>query len=173
MLRWVLLGVSLELLIAVQAVLAPHLAVAGVDPDLPLVAALVIALQAGPSRGALAGVFVGLSLDLLQGSRLGLFALAAGLAGWVCGEAAVRVDTGRGLVRWFLATAAAALYQGVVALFWVLGRYAMRSQGVLHHVLVAALYDGVLVALASWPWAARARRSALRRGLGLGGALRP
>ena len=157
--RWLLAGLGLVLLVAVQAVLAVHLAVAGTVPDLPLAAALVLGLQGGPRRGGLAGVVVGLSMDLLRGSQLGLFALAAGIAGWLCGEAAARVDAGRAMVRWIIASVAAALYGAVVVVLWRVLGHPVHLHGALHHILGAALYDGLLAALAYWPLAAMGRRA--------------
>ena len=160
--RWFMVGLGLVLLVAVQAVLAGHLAVAGTVPDLPLAAALVLGLQGGPSRGGLAGVVVGLSLDLLRGSQLGLFALAAGISGWLCGEAATRVDAGRAVVRWIIASVAAALYGAVVVVLWMALGHPVHLHGVFYHILGAALYDGLLAALAYWPLAAMGRRAFAR-----------
>jgi rod shape-determining protein MreD len=146
----------LLLLLGVQAAVTPHLAIAGVRPDLPLVAVLLIALFGGPARGGAAGLVVGLSLDLLRGTRLGLFGLAAGAAGWLCGEAGGRVDPTRASVRWFLAAASALAYGVIVAgVAAVLDRSGIHATGAARHVVIAALYDGTLATLAYAALAAR------------------
>lgn len=145
---------GLLVLLGLQGALAPRLAVAGVVPDLPLAAVLVIGLLGGPTRGGTAGLIVGGALDLLRGSRLGLFALAAGAAGWLCGEASSRVDPGRGSVRWVVSTASAAVYGVSVAAGWfLLDRNGVHATGALRHALGAAPYDGTLASMAYWVWA--------------------
>jgi len=74
--RWAATVLGCLLAIALQATWGPHLAVAGVAPDLPQVAVLVFALRRGPAQGGLAGLVAGLALDLLRGGRPGLFAAA-------------------------------------------------------------------------------------------------
>lgn len=145
-------------LIGVQAAFAQHLRILGVPPDLPLVAVMLAAFVVGPVRGGLYGVGVGFALDLLRGSRLGLFALAAGTAGWLCGEAAARVDPARASVRWVLSAGAAGVYgMIVVACSLLLDRAGVDLAGALRHVAISAPYDGTLAALAYWPLARRAR----------------
>jgi rod shape-determining protein MreD len=140
---------GLLLVLGLQGALAPHLAIAGVPPDLGLVAVLVVALDRGPGRGAAAGLAVGFGLDLLRGSRLGTFALAAAAAGWVCGEVGTRLDPGRPFVRWLLTSICAGGYGLCVAgLALVLDRDGIHATGALRHVLVAAVYDGSLATLA-------------------------
>lgn len=139
---------GLLVLLGLQGALAPHLAIAGVRPDLPLVAVLVIALFGGPVRGGGSGLAAGFALDLLRGTRLGLFALATGAAGWLCGEAAGRIDAGRGAVRWVLASGSAFLYGLiVVGVAVVLDRNGIHATGALRHLLLATLYDGTLAAI--------------------------
>lgn len=140
--------IGLLLVLGLQGGLAGHLAIAGVPPDLPLVAVLIVALESGPGRGAVAGLVAGLGLDLLRGSRLGLFALAAAAAGWICGEVGTRLDPGRPAVRWVLSSFCALVYGVIVAgLALVLDRNGIHATGALRHVLVAALYDGTLTTL--------------------------
>lgn len=139
------------LVLGLQGGLAPHLAVDGISPDLPLVVVLVAALRSGPTTGGVAGLAYGAALDVLRGTRLGMFALAAGAAGWLCGEASSRVDPGRGSVRWVVATACAAVYGiGVAAIALLLDRNGVHATGVLRHAIGAAFYDGTLATVAYW-----------------------
>ncbi len=154
--RSLVAALGLLVLLGLQATLARHLAVLGVPPDLPLVAAAVIAFRAGPLRGGLVGLAAGLGEDLLRGDFIGLFALAGGAAGWLCGEASRRMDPSRAGVRWVVGTLAAALYGVVIvgcAMF--VFRLPVDPLGALRHVVVAACYDGVLIALAYWPFSHR------------------
>ncbi len=142
---------GLVLVLGLQGALAPRLAVHGIRPDLPLVAVLVAGLGGGPVRGGVTGLVLGAAIDVLRGSRLGMFALAAGAAGWLCGEASSRVDPGRASVRWVVSTGSAAVY-GVclVATAVLLDRNGIHATGALQHALGAALYDGTLATVAYW-----------------------
>ncbi len=141
--------VGLLVLVGVQGALAPHLRVLGVMPDLPLVAVLVVALRAGPVRGVVWGVVAGALLDLLNAAHIGLFALAGGAAGWLCGEAMLRIDPAPAGVRWAVTTAGAALYGGTVLFgLLVLGHSAAYVPGLWRHAAIAAPYDGLLATLA-------------------------
>ncbi len=147
--------IGLLVLLGLQGALAGHLAIAGVPPDLPFVAVLIFALEAGPARGAAAGLVTGLALDLLRGSRLGLFALAAGAAGWFCGEVGTRIDPGRPAVRWVLSSFCAFAYGLTVAgLALVLDRNGIHATGALRHLLVASVYDGTLATVGYGAFAA-------------------
>ncbi len=151
--------VGLLLVLGLQGALGPHLTIMGVAPDLPLAAVLAVALALGPVRGAVAGLVVGAALDLANDSRLGLFALAMGAAGWFCGEATVRVDAARGGVRWVVTTIGALLHGAVlVGALGLLDRGGLDVAGAVRHAVLAGLYDGTLGALAFWPRAARLRR---------------
>ena len=138
-------------LVGVQGALAPHLRLAGVTPDLPLAAVLVIGLRVGPARGMFLGVLTGAVLDLADGTHLGLFALAAGAAGWLAGEAMLRIDPGRVLLCWLVSTAAAVLYGCLVlAGALVLEHGAIFLPGALRHALAPAPYDAALATLGYW-----------------------
>jgi rod shape-determining protein MreD len=144
-------ALGLAALLVAQAALTPWLAVGGVRPDLPVVVVLVVGLAAGPLRGGLAGLVVGGAVDLLRGSRLGLCALAAAAAGWLCGEATSRVDPGRPAVRWVVCTGAAVAYGLLLAgAAAVLGRGGVDARGAVRHALLAGAYDGTLAAVAYW-----------------------
>lgn len=158
-----LLGLAgLIALIGVQAAIGPHLAILGVAPDLPLVAVLVVAMLSGPTRGAVTGVCVGLVLDVLRGNLIGLFALSTGAAGWLCGQAAARIDPTRAAVRWVLAAGAAAVYGTMlIAVALVVSRGAVDVPGVVRHLVGATLYDGTLAALFYWPAARRGAAAGL------------
>lgn len=80
--RLLLLVVTMVLL---QTALFPSLQIAGVAPDLVLVAVVAVAYREGPDTGAIFGFAAGLSLDLFLLTPLGLSALAFSLTGYVVG----------------------------------------------------------------------------------------
>lgn len=167
--RW-LWGVVIVIVLAgIQAGLAARLEIHGVPPDIVLVGVMAYAMTiGGPVRGAVLGLAAGLVLDLMGGGPLGLFALATGMAGWLCGEAGGRFDLESGWVRWLVAMVIAGVYGGIVIVgSRFVGRDAVNLTGAVEHALLAAPYDGLLAALASWPTIFfRRRQRALRWGMG-------
>ncbi len=167
--RWLWGAAILIALAGIQAALAGRLEIHGIPPDIVLVGVMAYAMTiGGPVRGAVVGLAAGLVLDLMGGGPLGLFALATGMAGWLCGEAGGRFDLDSGWVRWLVGMLMAGLYGAIViAGSRFVGRYPVNLTGALEHALLAAPYDGVLAALASWPTILfRRRQRALRWGMG-------
>ncbi len=82
------------LALALQATLVPYIGIAGIRPDLPLVAVTLIALGRGGTAGVVAGFLVGLAQDLTNPGFLGLNALAKCLLGYTAGTLRVRFDAG-------------------------------------------------------------------------------
>ena len=74
-------------IIVAHTTLSDFIAVAGIVPDIPLVAVVYLALRRGQIAGTVAGFGIGLALDLLSGNdgMLGLSALAKTSAGFVAG----------------------------------------------------------------------------------------
>jgi rod shape-determining protein MreD len=83
--RLLRLFLLLVLLVVVQVSVFPHLQIAGVVPDLGLVAAVAIGYHLGPDAGAAAGFTAGLGFDLFLETPLGMHALAYALAGYAVG----------------------------------------------------------------------------------------
>ena len=157
--RTMRLALLLVLLVVLQTTVFPHLRVAGVVPDLGLVAAVAIAVRYGPELGAGFGFAAGLAADVFLQTPLGLGALAFGLTAFLVGGMQTR------LVRptWWIRPAVA-IGAGVVSglLFIGLGAVVGQDQLVAVHSLrivgFAAIYDGV-VALVLFPLAASAARA--------------
>lgn len=80
--------------LALQATLVPHLGIAGIRPDLPLIAAVLLAYARGATPGTLAGFFIGLAQDLTNPAFLGLNALTKSLLGWSVGTLRTNLDAG-------------------------------------------------------------------------------
>ncbi len=76
----ILVGVA-----AAQTALAPHLAILGVRPNLPLIVVTAWGLLRGSGEGIWWGLGAGLALDLFAGVPLGMFAGGLVLAGFVAG----------------------------------------------------------------------------------------
>lgn len=76
----ILVGVA-----AAQAAIAPHLAILGVRPNLPLLVVTAWGLLRGSGEGIWWGLGAGLALDLFAGVPLGMFATGLTLAGLAAG----------------------------------------------------------------------------------------
>ena len=83
--RFIRLALLLILITVLQTAVFPHLRIAGVVPELGLVAAVAIAVRYGPELGAAFGFAAGLALDLFLQTPLGLAALAFGLTAYLVG----------------------------------------------------------------------------------------
>ena len=131
----------------------PHLRVAGVVPDLGLVAAVALAIRFGPELGAAFGFAAGLATDLFLQTPLGLSAFAFGVTAFLVGHPA---DPARpaGLVdaarhRLAAGIVAGVLFVGLGALVGQSQLWALRS---IRTILLSAAYDGV-VAVVIFPLA--------------------
>lgn len=159
--RFLLGLVGAIVLVGLQGALAPHLRLFGVTPDLPLAAVLVVGLRGGPGPGILWGGVIGALLDLGDGNHLGLFVLAAAAAGWIAGEAMLRIDPARVVLCWLLTALAAALYGCLVMVgALVVARAAVFVPGAMRHALAAAPYDGAVATVGYWltSWVPRRSR---------------
>ncbi|MDH7489266.1 MAG: rod shape-determining protein MreD [Anaerolineae bacterium] len=76
----ILVGVA-----AAQAAIAPHLAILGVRPNLPLIVVTAWGLLRGSGEGIWWGLGTGLALDLFSGVPLGMFSGGLVLAGFIAG----------------------------------------------------------------------------------------
>jgi rod shape-determining protein MreD len=153
MVRFVRLGLLLVLLVVLQTSLMPHLRIAGVVPDLGLVAAVALAARYGPETGAGFGFAAGLATDLFSQTPLGLAALAFGLTAFAVGV----LQSAFARPVWWLAPVLAALAGVVAGLLYVgIGRVIGQDQLWAAHsvrtILLAAVYDGI-VALVVFPLA--------------------
>jgi rod shape-determining protein MreD len=140
--RLVLLLIAVVL---VQTAVLPHLRIAGVAPEVGLVATVAVAFVAGPEAGAVFGFAAGLALDLFLSTPLGLSAFAWSITGYVIGvvEGAVLRTA-----WWFIP--AVTLLAGLVGglLFVLLGAVVGEGQlwgwESLRTVVIAAVYDALI-----------------------------
>lgn len=144
--------------LALQATVAPHLAIGGTPPDFVLVAVVTLGLLRGAGTGATGGLLAGLAIDLLRGRQVGLFALGLAAAGGLAGLAAERVYPGRMSVRFAVALAATLVDQLIVLGVYSLTRGDPRLVLVgLAPALRQALYNGLLTVWAYGPVSRAAR----------------
>lgn len=82
---WVLYVVLLVAAFLAQTMLLPHLTIAGVKPDLLLIASVAAGMAKGKNPGMAAGFFLGLLSDVLYGGVIGLLAFSYLVIGYVSG----------------------------------------------------------------------------------------
>jgi len=83
--RQVFLGCSLLLVFILQLAVIPQFKILGVQPDLILVLAVVVAVQDGPVEGAIIGFIGGMMLDLASHQVVGVGAFSKALAALFAG----------------------------------------------------------------------------------------
>jgi rod shape-determining protein MreD len=133
------------MVVLVQVTLFPHLRIAGVVPDLGLVAALAVGYHDGPEAGATVGFCMGLGFDLFLDTPLGLYALAYALVGYGVGV----IESGLlRSPRWL--PSILALVGGVagglilIAIGVLVGLENVKGTQGVQTIAIAALYDAVL-----------------------------
>jgi rod shape-determining protein MreD len=132
-------GAALATVLAAHVGLAPHLALSGAAPDLPLVAVVAVALGRGPRAGAAFGFAAGLGADLFLATPLGTSALAYTVVGHVLGAVAQHRPGGPAAARCTPASACFACRTGRRA---TAGRSERRRAGIRHAVLLTAVGVG-------------------------------
>ncbi|MEA5074922.1 MAG: rod shape-determining protein MreD [Coriobacteriia bacterium] len=159
MTRWGTTAGALLGAFVLQVMIAPHISVFGVTPNLLLLVVITLAFVEGSSAGATAGFIAGLLMDLLSAGPIGAWALVMTVTGYLSGSlrqnlfaegwlAPVTVGIIAALVADFAYLVVVTVI-GVGPAFWqALGRL----------VLPRALYNAVLVMLA-YPWLARFLRT--------------
>lgn len=140
------LPVTLLLCLIVHTTLLPEVRIAGVMPDVMLLAAVAAGLEAGPGYGAVMGFASGMLADLLLPTPLGLSALVYTLVGYAVGLAKA------GLLRDSPAFPLAVAFVGSstgVGLFALVGSMIGETGLVNAHLatimLVVGITNGILV----------------------------
>lgn len=138
-----------------QVMFAPHMAIFGVVPNLPLLVVITLAFVEGPSAGAVAGFVAGLLLDVLGTAPVGAWALVLTVTGYTTGMLQENL-----FAEGWLAPVTVAVIAGLVADASYLIVLAIVGAGPAFWaslggvVLPRAVYNAVLVLLA-YPWLAR------------------
>ncbi len=131
-----------------QGVVAPHLAVARLKPDLVLLTTLAYGLLYGPAAGGRFGLVSGLLQDLLLGRYLGVFALTRMTAGYLAGVAERRLYRESLLI--LIATGAATSIFADLLFMLLMGAtgYPLDPLADMGRVILpAALYNGLMAPL--------------------------
>jgi rod shape-determining protein MreD len=151
----------------VQTTLLPHVSVAGIRPDLCLVAVCLVGFVAGEVEGGWFGLAIGFVQDLFSASDVWLNMLIKGLIGAAAGL------IGRHLAHptptAILSTLGALSFvSGAVALLWAQAPQTWDDVFVsLRLVLVPqTIYDTVMGALGYWLLAGRTLRQSLETDIG-------
>ncbi len=144
-----LVRLRLPLVVAVafilQQALLSNLQVAGAQPEILFLVVILVAMEAGPAKGAVVGFAVGLLIDLFVQTPFGLTALTLTLIGYGTGLAwEAVVDVG----RWLMPAAAAVGSAGAVVLYAVLdallGNPAALHRGLVPIVVMVGVVNGIL-----------------------------
>lgn len=155
---WTTVG-ALAAAFVLQVMLAPHLSIFGVVPNLLLLVVMTLAFVEGPTAGAVAGFAAGLLLDLLGTAPIGAWALVLTITGYTSGMLQENL-----FAEGWLAPATVAVVAGLVAdtsylvVLAVVGAGPAFWASLGRVVLPGAVYNAVLVVLA-YPWLARFLRS--------------
>lgn len=144
--RWFLLVAAAAVAVAAEVTFLPHLAVAGVRPDVALALALLAALGARRVEPACVAAWtVGFVVDVASGARLGAFSLVYILAG-LAAYGLKRVITGETLLGQVLLVGALVLavnaVEGIAAAAQTRGA---EARLVLWQVVGGALYTALVV----------------------------
>lgn len=138
-----------------QVAIAPHLAIAGIVPNLLMLVVVTLAMVEGPRWGAGAGFVAGLAFDLIGTGPIGAMALVLTLVGYVAGSLQANMFAQGWLMPLTAVFIASLVTEVSYALVLTIVGEGQNLLSTLGHVsLPAALYNGVL-ALLTYPWLAR------------------
>jgi len=141
------LAVTAWAILIFRVTLAPHIAIAGVQPDLMAGLVFYLTLARGPTTGILAGFVLGLLDDVDQVTGLGVSSLAWCTMAWATSAAREAIDTSDAIVSAALLLAAvllAELIRGICLAGFDAGRLLVLC---FRWALPTALYTGVATPL--------------------------
>jgi rod shape-determining protein MreD len=145
--RW---GVSVFLLLILQATWMPHLRIAGIGPDLFLGVVFVWALRRGMNWGAWTGFVLGLLIAVEDPAGLGIESLALALAGMLVGRGARSLDKTNPLVLLVLLFASSLVAETVRALGMAGKDLGAMPLLWVRLALPSALYTTLCLPLLAW-----------------------
>ena len=156
---WLPTGIALFAAATLQAALAPHMAILGVEPNFLLLVVITLAMVEGPIPGAVVGFAAGLLFDLLGAGPIGPGALVMTSVGFVAGTMRANLFAKSWLLPVTVVFVACFLSELAYGAFLaVIGVETQLLQLVWTIILPGALYDTVL-ALLVFPWLASFLRS--------------
>ena len=144
--------------LGLQATLVPHIGIAGIRPDLPLVVAVLLGYLRGATIGTVGGFFVGLAQDLTNPAFLGLNALTKSLLGYASGSMREQLNASNPVAQ------AAVLFVAVLAhdlVYLTIFTHLALSElllGLWTRSLPTALYTALVGMWALWALGSLSRR---------------
>lgn len=143
-----------------QTTLAPHMRIAGVQPDFLLMVVVVYGFLEGPVVGSVCGFFAGLLQDLLLVTTLGLNALSKTILGYLSGMVEQNLFSESFVMPMIAIFGATLLNESIfLALRATLGESIAPVVAARSIVVPAAIYNAALTGL-SYPLLARLLRRA-------------
>lgn len=142
-----------------QIAMAPHLAIAGVVPNLLLLVVVTLALVQGPAAGCTAGFAAGLTLDLLGTGPIGSWALVLCVMGYLAGTLHANL-----FAEGWLLPVSVVLVASLVAemsygfVLRILGEGPVFGAAFVRLMLPGAVYDTAL-AVFVYPWLTKVLKS--------------
>jgi rod shape-determining protein MreD len=131
--------------ILLQSTVFSQLRLLGVRPELLYLVTIVIALQEGPSEGAIVGFACGLAQDMLLDQPMGITALTLTLLGYAVGQARQYIVSPSPLVPTIvvaISTALGVAFYEIVT--FLLGQFEAGFTYAVKVALLTALYNAVL-----------------------------
>ncbi len=128
-----------------QSTVFAQMKLAGAKPELLYLLTVVLAMQEGPSSGAIGGFAAGMAQDFMLNDPKGITALTLTLLGYVVGMARQYIVTPSALLPIFVvggATVGGVLFYGLVA--FLLGQLATGFAYVLRIAVLAGIYNALL-----------------------------
>ncbi len=155
---WATIG-ALAAALVLQVMLAPHIAIGNVIPNVLLLVVITLSFVEGPSAGAVAGFVAGLLLDFLSTGPVGAWALVLSITGYTAGMLQENLFAEGWLAPVTVAIIAALLADfAYLLVVTILGVGPAFWASLVQAVLPRAVYNAVLVMLA-YPWLARFLRA--------------
>jgi rod shape-determining protein MreD len=149
--RGIAMGLLLVTVLLLQTVVAPHMEIAGIAPNLVVLSVVSVGMMTGTGLGLRYGFLAGLSVDLLTGSEaiLGVSALLLLLAGYVAGQARPFIAASQVPGQVVVAGVGLALVTMVGELLeFLLGRDIAPVGSLVLEALAGGVYAAVLAPLA-------------------------
>lgn len=159
MTRWWTFAGALLGAFLLQVMIAPHIAVFGVMPNLLLLVVITLAFVQGSTEGAIAGFIAGLLSDLLSTGPIGAWALVLSVTGYLTGSLKQNM-----FAEGWLAPVTVAIVAAFVAdlayliVVTVLGVGPGFWHALWRLVVPRTVYNALLVILV-YPWLARFLRA--------------
>ena len=136
--------------VLLQSTVFSQLRLVGVRPELLYLVTILIALNEGPSEGAIVGFTCGLAQDLFLDQPIGITALTLTLLGYAVGQARQYIVSPSPLVPTIVVAIATALGVGFYEIVtFLLGQFDSGFTYALKVASLTALYNAVLTPILS------------------------